>query len=240
MLSSTSRKRQKEQDPKEKVRRKEALICDGRVLHFASALNAKDLVELETFLSSSEVQKNLGEAVLHDSTEAQYGSRKCSSAWLPLSALAASIIRKLKKAVKEAQAHFEVLPRTRSGALMCKYEDVQYCEYKTGGHFQEWHVDADDDGIDDEDGRELTIVCLLAEPDIDFQGGTFQVMSPSYPNGHDLPLRKGDLIAFQAKKLWHRVLPTTHGTRKSLVLWAKHPNYTPSPPPNENEKQEHD
>jgi len=67
-------------------------------------------------------------------------------------------------------------------------------------------------------------VALLAEPGVDFQGGDFQVM-PAFPHGPATAVqwRKGDIIAFPAKHLWHRVLPTTRGLRKSLVLWAKHP-----------------
>ena len=34
---------------------------------------------------------------------------------------------------------------------------------------------------------------------------------------------RGDLIAFPARKVWHRVMPTTAGLRKTLVVWAKDP-----------------
>jgi len=140
-------------------RRKKTLVCGGRLLHLENALNEKELEQLELFLSGDDVQGSLGEAVLHDSAEAQYHSRKCSSAWVPLAELPAQ--RKLKAAVRDAQDAFESLPRTLSGALRCHYEDVQYCEYGPGGHFKEWHVDADDNGHDVEDGRELTVVRFL-------------------------------------------------------------------------------
>mmetsp|Transcript_25770 Transcript_25770/g.102900 ORF Transcript_25770/g.102900 Transcript_25770/m.102900 type:complete len:253 (+) Transcript_25770:459-1217(+) len=189
---------------------------------------------------------------MHDSAQAQYGSRRCHSAWLPLNAVPAA--RKLRGAVKAAQDAFEVLPRAKNGAHRCVYEDVQYSEYSgaLGGHFQQWHVDADDDGDDEEDGRALTIVALLAEPGVDFRGGDFQcvVSSPSGGGGDDnadevddddlagataagstsktVAWRKGDAIAFRAKQLWHRVLPTTEGMRKTLVLWAKDPAHKPA------------
>jgi len=170
---------------------------------------------------------------------AQYKSRRCSSAWVPLGSLPPQ--RKLKLAVKEAQDLFETLPRTKNGALRCQYEDVQYSEYAPGGHFKEWHVDADDDGDDEEDGRELTVVCLLTEPNEDFSGGDFEVMA-DYPHGEPRAVQwtRGDIIAFQAKHLWHRVTPCTSGLRKSLVLWAKHPSYKPAKTANKSSSHGHE
>lgn len=195
-----------------------------QVVHFPGALSVRELRSLEAYLSSDAIQSTLQEAVLHDSAKAQYKSRRCKSAWVTLKHMPAST--KLKAAVKEAQDVFESLPRTKHGVVRCNYEDVQYTEYAPGSHFQQWHVDADEDGIDEEDKRELTIVALLTQPGSDFQGGDFQCMIPTYPQGtpHTIVWAKGDIIAFRSKFLWHRVLPTTAGTRKTLVLWAKPPD----------------
>jgi len=202
------------------------LVCEGHVLHLANCLSPRDLGALDAYLSSSEVQANLQEAVLHDSWAAQYKSRRCDSAWVTLGEMPGA--RKLKRAVKEAQDVWDVLPRTRRGVIRCNYEDVQYTEYRgdDGAHFQQWHLDADADGTDEEDKRELTVVALLSEPGADFQGGAFECMVPTYPDGvtHALHWHKGDVIVFKAKVLWHRVLPTTAGMRKTLVLWAKPPD----------------
>lgn len=209
-----------------KRKRGEELVCDGHVLHVTEALTPRDLQALESFLNSEAIQSSLQEAVLHDSSAAQYKSRKCESAWVELKHMPAA--RKLKSAVKAAQDHWDVLPRTKNGVLRCSYEDVQYAEYRgsSGSHFKQWHVDADHEGDDEEDKRMLTVVALLAQPNVDFEGGEFECMVPTYPNGekHTLRWNKGDLIVFQARYLWHRVLPTTAGLRKTLVLWAKDPN----------------
>ncbi|KAJ8598844.1 hypothetical protein CTAYLR_008547 [Chrysophaeum taylorii] len=211
-------------EPK-RPRRDVALMFDGQILHMPSALSARDLASLENYLESDMVQSSLQEAVLHDSAAAQYKSRRCDSAWLHLCHMPAA--RKLKHAIKRAQDEWEVLPRTKRGVLRCHYEDVQYTEYRGDrlAHFKQWHIDADDDGGDEEDKREITVVALLTEPGTDFEGGDFECMVPAYPDGihHTLAWHKGDIIAFLAKRLWHRVLPTTAGIRKTLVLWAKPP-----------------
>lgn len=203
------------------------IVCQGEVLHLPGALSKRDLASLEAYLQSEQVQSTLEEAVLHDSVNAQYKSRRCDSAWVALRAIPAA--RKLKGIVKKAQNIWELLPRTKQGFLRCNYEDVQYTEYRgeSNAHFQQWHLDADNDGQDEEDKRELTIVVLLTEPGVDFEGGDFECMTPTYPSGihHTVVWRKGDAIAFRSKALWHRVLPTTSGIRKTLVLWAKRPDH---------------
>jgi len=233
-------KKSKASTTKVSKRKSSKVICDGEILLLESALSVRDLEQLERYVSSVQVQSKLGEAVLHDSTVAQYKSRRCFSAWISLSKLPAH--RKFRAAVKAAQDQFEVLPRTRTGALRCTYEDVQYCEYRgeQGGHFKEWHVDADDGGHDAEDAREITIVALLAEPNSDFLGGEFQATTDSYPHGAVVSFRKGDIIAFRAKHLWHRVLPTTQGIRKTIVLWAKNPNHRAHPSSSDDDDDEDD
>ena len=73
-------------------------LYDGRVLHFRNALNSNDLAALDDYLNSPAVRQELFDAVLHDSTDTQYGSRKCDAAWLKLQNLPAH--RKLRKLVK--------------------------------------------------------------------------------------------------------------------------------------------
>ena len=130
-------------------------------------------------------------------------------------------------AAKAAQAEWRLLPSTTSGAFQVEYEDAQYTEYRgdQNAHFKQWHVDADEGGEDAEDARVYTLVALLAEPGAEFAGGDFEVMTPKWPGGkrRAVAWRKGDLIAFPAQKVWHRVMPTTSGLRKTLVIWCKDP-----------------
>ena len=204
-------------------------LFEGSVLHFPGALTARDLAQLESHLSSGEVRGELFDAVLHDSTNTQYSSRRCDAAWLKLSSLPGQ--RKIRAAAKAAQAEWRLLPSTTSGAFQVEYEDAQYTEYRgdQNAHFKQWHVDADEGGSDAEDARAITIVALLAEPGADFEGGDFEVMLPKWPGGRKRAVqwRKGDLIAFPARKVWHRVMPTTAGLRKTLVVWAKDPTTHP-------------
>lgn len=202
-----------------------APILDDRVLHFPGALTARDLAQMETHFASEEVRGELFDAVLHDSSNTQYSSRRCDAAWLKLADVPGQ--RKIKAAVKAAQARWRLLPETASGGFRCAYEDAQYTEYRgdRGGHFKQWHVDADEGGGDAEDSRVFTVVALLAEPKAEFDGGAFEVMTPKWPAGkrRAVAWRKGDLIAFPATRVWHRVMPTTAGVRKTLVCWAKDP-----------------
>lgn len=220
--SQPGRKRKREVHPPQ-------LLFSESVLHLPGGLSARDLAALESYLSSDAIQSTLSEAILHDSSAAQYKSRRCESAWVTLAHMPGA--RKLKQAVKRGQEAWGILPTTKAGVLRCNYEDVQYAEYSgdSNAHFKQWHVDADEGGDDLEDRRELTVVALLTEPGKDFEGGDFECMTPTYNSEgtpHTLHWHKGDLIVFKAKELWHRVLPTTKGLRKTLVLWAKPPSTT--------------
>ena len=54
---------------------------------------------------------------------------------------------------------------------------------------------------------------------------TTQVMTPRWPGGVTSAVAwgRGDLIAFPAKKGWHRAMPTPPGLRRTLVVWAQDP-----------------
>ena len=104
--------------------------------------------------------------------------------------------------------------------------------FDRAGQAARGHVDADEGGDDAEDARVYTLVALLAEPGAEFAGGDFEVMTPKWPGGkrRAVAWRKGDLIAFPAQKVWHRVMPTTAGLRRTLVVWAKDPTIATNPP----------
>lgn len=199
-------------------------LYDGRVLHFRSALNAKDLAALDEYLASPAVRGEMFDAILHDSTDTQYGSRKCDAAWLKFGDLPAQ--RKLRTLVKAANDRWQLLPSTKAG-FRCEYEDAQYTEYRGDreAHFKQWHLDAHDGGEDAEDSRAITLIILLAEPEVDFEGGDLEIMRPRWPGGQASAVqwKRGDVIAFPACEVWHRVMPTTKGLRRTIVVWAKDP-----------------
>jgi PKHD-type hydroxylase len=67
--------------------------------------------------------------------------------------------------------------------------------------------------------RKLSISILLNEPDIDFEGGEFEILGSFETN-----LKKNSAIVFPSF-LQHRVQTITKGTRKSLVIWAEGPSF---------------
>lgn len=100
--------------------------------------------------------------------------------------------------------------------------DVQFTEYHgdEGGKY-DWHHDIDwnrDDGWD----RKISITVQLSSPD-EYEGGDF-VMGDGQEQLPDWYKDKGTVLAFPSY-IAHRVLPVTHGVRKSLVAWFEGPTW---------------
>lgn len=72
--------------------------------------------------------------------------------------------------------------------------------------------------------RKLSLVMMLAEPGVDFEGGDFQVNQGQESEATTVEMKKGRIIAFPSWQI-HRVAPTTKGKRKSLVLWVTGPKF---------------
>jgi PKHD-type hydroxylase len=70
----------------------------------------------------------------------------------------------------------------------------------------------------------LTVVLLLNEPELDFQGGAFQLNLSEERFPETVPLKKGSVVIFPSFLL-HRVCPVTSGLRKTLVLWCIGPKF---------------
>ena len=121
------------------------------------------------------MRQELFDAVLHDSTDTQYGSRKCDAAWLKLQNLPAH--RKLRKLVKASNDRWHLLPKKNGAASAASTRMPQYTEYRGDreAHFKQWHLDAHEGGEDAEDARAITSVVLLTEPGVDFPGRRFEV-----------------------------------------------------------------
>ncbi len=110
------------------------------------------------------------------------------------------------------------------------YDTMQYTEYESTEEGKyDFHMDTimgrnippdmQTQGI-----RKLSIVMLLAEPDVDFEGGEFMVNSGQEQDAEKVEMKKGRIIAFPSWML-HRVAPTTKGKRKSLVIWVMGPKF---------------
>ena len=107
------------------------------------------------------------------------------------------------------------------------YDYFQYSQYKAeeAGKY-DFHMDifTNEESLKTSLTRKLSLVLLLSEPGIDFEGGEFQINTSAESKLETLEMRKGTLIAFPSFII-HRVLPVTKGIRKSLVLWVEGPKF---------------
>lgn len=108
------------------------------------------------------------------------------------------------------------------------YNYLQYAKYEPGGK-HEFHMDLPLSGktIDYnllEHLRKLTVILLLGEPGIDFEGGEFQInhFSEQYP--WNTNLKKGHVVIFPSFLL-HRVSPVISGVRESIAVWPVGPKF---------------
>jgi PKHD-type hydroxylase len=105
---------------------------------------------------------------------------------------------------------------------------LQYAKYDVGDK-HEFHMDLPLDGkhIDTlllQHLRKITVVLLLNEPGVDFEGGDFQInhFSEQYPWSTNL--KKGSVLLFPSFLL-HRVAPILSGNRQSITIWAVGPKF---------------
>src|SRR3990172_7665564 len=102
------------------------------------------------------------------------------------------------------------------------YPSFQYTEYfaEEQGKY-DWHMDmcmGNDCPMDMIEPRKLSLLMLLSEPGVDFEGGLFQVNTGQEQYAKTVDFKKGRIIAFPSWML-HRVTPVTEGIRRSLVVW---------------------
>jgi PKHD-type hydroxylase len=105
---------------------------------------------------------------------------------------------------------------------------LQYARYDIGDK-HEFHMDLPLDGkrVDFnlmEHLRKLTVILLLNEPGVDFEGGNFQINHFSEQFPWETNLRKGSVLIFPSFLL-HRVAPITSGNRQSISVWAVGPKF---------------
>ena len=108
------------------------------------------------------------------------------------------------------------------------YNFFQYAEYNSEnlGKY-EWHMDMGFDNTDvprHEHTRKLSLVMLLNEQGVDFEGGDFLINLSTENKIDKLPLIPGRIVAMPSFIL-HKVTPVTKGIRKSIVVWVTGPNF---------------
>lgn len=107
------------------------------------------------------------------------------------------------------------------------YDYFQYSEYdgnKAGKY--EFHMDmfTNEESLKTHLTRKLSLVLLLSEPGVDFEGGEFQINDSSEKRLNTLEMGKGSLIAFPSFMI-HRVTPVTKGFRRSIAIWVEGPKF---------------
>lgn len=137
--------------------------------------------------------------------------RKTNIRWIDNSKLIVKLIYGFVHEANDVYFHYDIT----------NYEQIQFGEYSTGGHYN-YHKDTItlDGGIETSPTRKLSVSVLLSNHK-DFEGGEF-VMH----NGDKEPLKplkgQGSIIVFDSMD-FHAVEPVISGCRYSLVMWATGP-----------------
>lgn len=103
------------------------------------------------------------------------------------------------------------------------HEDVQFTEYKPGGHYN-WHHDfVEREG---NQNRKLSLIVQLSDPK-KYEGGNFEFnlrgLDGMKEDTRVIPpaefKKQGSVLVFPSF-LWHKVHSVTKGIRHSLVMWT--------------------
>lgn len=109
------------------------------------------------------------------------------------------------------------------------YDYFQYAEYDIEGKHN-FHMDIalnsplNIDYRMNEHLRKLTLVLMLNQQGVDFEGGDFQVNLSEERLPTTIPMNKGNVLLLPSFLL-HRVTPITSGLRKTLVTWVVGPKF---------------
>ena len=132
----------------------------------------------------------------------------------------------------------EILPSVKgSNAEACWNYDIvypeqfQFTEYN-GDQKQhyDWHIDGSFNSLDENNYyRKVSTVVNLSDPK-DYEGGDLEFYDYLRPNAKGKFLstklfkKRGSIISFPSF-IYHRVKPVTKGTRHSLVIWHRGPQF---------------
>lgn len=118
---------------------------------------------------------------------------------------------------------------TLFGFDLVGFDYMQYAVYdETGKH--EFHMDIALDAPQtisyqiNENMRKMTIVLMLNQQGVDFEGGDFQINRSEERFAETVPMKKGSVLLLPSFIL-HRVTPVIRGLRKTLVCWVIGPKF---------------
>lgn len=106
------------------------------------------------------------------------------------------------------------------------YDHIQYGIYdESEQQHYNWHMDTFLGSNPHKDlMRKLSITFLLNEPNVDFEGGEFEINTGNHETPTVTETKKNRAICFPSWMI-HRVKPVTKGIRKSLVIWVTGPKF---------------
>ena len=108
------------------------------------------------------------------------------------------------------------------------YDYMQYAKYGPGDK-HDFHMDLPFgtrrlDYFLTECFRKLSVILLLNEPGVDFEGGNFEINHFSEQFPINTGLRKGSVLIFPSFMI-HRVAPITSGIRQTISVWPIGPKF---------------
>ena len=174
------------------------------ILDNVLTINASD--EIDKFLKDNPLSVSGG----------TYGSensatiRKSNIGWLTPSLETHNIFDCVATAIQSANTR-------KFGFSLTYIENIQYSEYKDGGHYT-WHPDSKISSANG-DIRKLSFSLLLND---EFEGGELELFVGPEPTV--IPLKVNQMAIFPSHVL-HRVTPVLSGQRDTLVGWAHGPNF---------------
>ena len=170
--------------------------CESQDLEIAKTIGFKDEEELKKIRIS----------------DIKFFNRTTETAW---------IFDKLNFIIQSANEMFY-------GFELNGYDSFQYTTYdasKNGKY--EWHIDMTLGNIDNSsifETRKLSLSLLLNRPEIDYEGGNFEINTGNQNQPIQVENKFGRSILFPSF-VCHRVAPVTKGIRKSLVVWVTGPKF---------------
>jgi PKHD-type hydroxylase len=168
----------------------------------------KDVANLEIEISKSS-ESNSSELIFPRKSMVKFHNYSKDTAWF---------FDKLNWAIEQINTRFYNFD-------LNGYDAVQYTEYydyEQGKY--DFHMDTFMTNPIENEMRKLSITMLLNEPEIDFEGGGFEINQHKETDAIKVDTKRGRIIAFPSFML-HRVAPVTKGTRKSLVVWVLGPKF---------------
>ena len=169
--------------------------CD-RIIHYGESLNPE-----QSIVGPDEESQEIEESI-----------RKSRNSWIALNEDTEWLYEKLGKILRCMNGmHWRF-------DITGFHEHLQYTVYHDDRSFYRWHVD--NMLLGDMPPRKLSMSVQLSDPD-DYEGGELQINDG---NIHTTANDRGIVTVFPSYAL-HRVTPVTHGTRRSLVVWANGPGF---------------